>query len=289
MDQDDTITCECGTDLEKDVIKCTNCGKLQNIVSEDIVEPIVVTDDKSEPWLDPEVFPDENCTCGGDTEQPCESCRSINDRLDGPSKQKDVSIQADLTHDNSDQNEPSTSMHVCEGESCICCEEDDVKPLDKSVQVSDVLLDSSRDKLDLEPDADPAKSVIEDEVVVPDSESHLHSEQDLNVEGNCPDCNHPIDYSETLTGRCECRNNKKRATEPTHSADKRDNEDLQKTNNPGLDLKTSFPDFSDVTSNYTDRETDVRTHFTDPATDGADSLANAAKIRQGNSSTTQVI
>ena len=289
MDQDDIITCECGTDLEKDVIKCTHCGKLQNIVSEDVVEPIVVKDDKSEPWLDPVLFPDENCMCGGDTEQPCDSSKNIKDRPDGRSNQKDVSIQADLTHDDTDQNEPNTSLHVCEGESCICCEGDDVMPLDKSVQVSDVLLDSSREKLNLEPDSDPVKSVIEDEVVVPDSESHLHSEQDLNVEGNCPDCNHPIDYSETFTGRCECRNNQKQGTEPMHSAAKKDNEDLQKTDNPGLDLKTSFPDFSDVTSNYTDRETDVRTHFTDPATDGTDSLANAAKIRQGNPSTTQVI
>ena len=267
-DQDNGLkSCTCGTELEKNEPKCSSCGRLQNMIDEDIVEPVVVKDDESAAWLDTDLFPDEKCSCNKSEDELCEHCQSL---MDTGQKAKDVSIQADLSFDPSSVLE--NSMHVCEGESCVCCDADDALPLDKSVQVSDFLLDQ-------------AGSVIDSDIIKPISESNLQSGKDVI---NCPDCGNPIHDSEGADICRKCKENQTDIIPPSPFQDNKLENDLQRTSNP--DLKSSFPDFLDETSNYTDRETDVQTRVTDATAADTDSLANAARVRQGNrNETTEVI
>ena len=249
----------CGTEIERNESVCSNCGKLQNMIDEDMVEPVVVNDDESAAWLESNLFADDMCNCNNDDGEFCENCKTLRDT---GANSKSIAIQADLSFDPSSVLE--NSMHLCEGECCICCEKDydDVMPLDKSVQVSDVLLDQ-------------AGSVVD--TINPNSDSNLLCEKDL---GNCTDCGNPI-YDPEAAGICsKCKKNRTEIIPPSPFQDNRIENDLQKTSNP--ELKSSFPDYLDETSNYTDRDTDVQSRPTDATAADTDSLANAARIRQGN-------
>ena len=196
---------------------------------------------------------------------------------------KDASVQADLSLNPETSLELDRGLHVCEGESCICIEEDSVAPLDKSVQVSDVLLDISRDKN--EQFANDSKELVEDDLIIPDSDVDVHHERD--VFSVCPDCGNPIQDSNFHNGMCTCKENQEQIVPPTPFQDDKIDNEFQKSQN--RDMKSSFPDYSDVTSNYTDRETDVQTRVTEPSAVDTDSLANAARIRQGIHPPTEVI
>eukprot|EP00795_Rhopilema_esculentum_P012809 gene12809-3548_t len=263
--------CECGTELDNGAFKCKNCGKIHNPVNEDVVEPVVVEDDKSEPWLDPKLFPEEECSCKDDGS----ICPQCTEKRDVSSIVKDASVQADLSLNPETSLELDRGLHVCEGESCICIEEDSMVPLDKSVQVSDVLLDISRDKN--EQIANESKELVEDDLIIPDSDVDVHHERD--VLSACPDCGNPIQDSNFHDDICTCIENQAQIVPPTPFQDNKVDNEFQKSQHH--DMKSSFPDYSDVTSNYTDRETDVQTRVTEPSAVDTDSLANAARIRQG--------
>ena len=256
-------TCVCGTEIEGEEPRCANCGKLQDIVDEDFVTPVVVKDDESASWLEPDLFSDEKYNCSKDIGEFPEHCNTWGDDQTGT---KSIAIQADLSFDPSSILE--SSMHISEGE----FGQDEADPLDKSVQVSEILLDQ-------------AGSVVASDYTNPYSEANLQSENDLC---NCLDCGNPIRDEASADVCFKCRENRTGIVPPSPFQDNRVENSLQRTSNP--DLKFSFPDCLDETSNYTDRDTDVQTRATDATGTETDSLANAARIRQGNrNETTEVI
>ena len=292
--------CKCGGDvLNAGSNECKACKKLVKPVDEDVVEPVTVKDDESEAWMNHDPFAEDECNCSNLVNEVCESCRKKRKDADEGCKFKNVSIQTNISEDLADENEGETSMHICEGDGCVCCEEDGVLPLDKSIQVSEILLDMSRDPAvkpdrtqDDNPNVNTQAKDFDEEMIVPGLENNLHHEQDSVLNENCPDCKHPIDYSETLTGRCNCvqPHVKEPAiipppiVPPSPFQDNREHSELQKATEPTADSKSTLPDFSDSISNYTDRDTDIRTHITDATSidNDNDSLANAARLRQGD-------
>ena len=255
--------CVSGTEIEGEEPKFAKSGTLQDIVDEDFVTPVVVKDDESASWLEPDLLSDEKCNCDNDIDEFPERC---NTWIDGKTGTKSVAVQADLSFDPSSILE--SSMHTSEGE----FGKDDADPLDKSVQVSEILLDQ-------------AGSVVESDYTNPYSVASLQNENDLR---NCLDCGNPIRDAASVDVCFKCRENRTDIVPPSPFQDNRVEHSLQRTSNP--DLRSSFPDCLDETSNYTDRDTDVQTRATDATGAETDSLANAARIRQGNrNETTEVI
>ena len=257
-------TCGCGTEIQGNDEKCPNCGRLQSFVDEDVVKPVIVNDDESAAWLEPDLFADEKCSCNNGIGEICEHCESLRENA---TNLKSVAIQADLSLDPSVVLE--NSIHVCEGECCVCCENDDLEPLDKSVQVSEVLLDQ-------------AESLIDADSICPSLD--LRSEKDSV---KCLDCGDRI-YDSTVDVCPGCREYRTDVVPPSPFQDNRIENDLQKA--PNLELRSSFPDDLDETSNYTDRDTDAQTRVTDGTGADTESIANAARIRQGTrNETTEVM
>lgn len=266
-------SCSCGAGIESSLLKCMKCEKLGgDEVVEDIVEAVEVKDDESAAWMDPELFPEGNCDCNQDKGEICKNCSKVR-KIEN--SKKDICIQADLNVTIDPSSNLENSIHLCEGESCVCCEGDDTMPHDKSVQVSEILLEQ-------------AGTFTDNENIQPESETNLQSEANPKMQENCPICQTPLTLSEGGNVCPKCQENQASIVPRSPHQNGKTKDDFQKASNP--DLKSSFPDGLDETSNYTDRETDVQTRLTDGTAAETDSLANAARVRQGNrNDTTEVL
>eukprot|EP00794_Sanderia_malayensis_P005024 gene5024-5682_t len=269
--------CTCDYDCNNDNDICEVCKKPDNMVDEELIEQVTVQEDESELFVNTDMFDEPDCQCS--EQRPgmtCEKCDELpNDEAEPGCK--DVAVQADVTRDFPDENDAEISLHVCEGDGCVCREGDPMLPLDKSIQVSEVLLDQSKDQLE----EDTALSEQNSErTIEPDFENDLRDEQEHLVEDNCLVCKNPIDASETLAGRCCCADSAIKNVAMSDSLqNEKVNNELQKAGDIPADTKSTLPDYWDTTSNYTDRETDARTQVTEPVSN--DSLASAARRRQG--------
>ena len=267
-----------------------------------------------------EELPSNKCACGNNLDNgKCDKCEQLNDseRLVTEPKQTnyvDIGTQVDVSAEFPDENldELSQTMHICQDDNCECGEEEVLSELDKSVQVSEValLLNDTKEKLESEdslenendpvnekdpekdsdceeksrssPDHVAVKPVVHDEVAAEliYDEVQKQADEDYFEKLNkiCRTCNQERDYTKSEAGECLC--SKDQSELDLDNEDTSNKSDPDKTADKSVLHESTLPDYSDMTSNYTERDTDIRTQNTEHPSD-VDSLAMAARHRAG--------